>query len=86
MTSFLGIDIGTSSIKAVLIDERQVITAEASRPIDVLRPHPLWSEQDPEALWAVERLREKAPDAWRALQAVGLSGQQHGATLLGSRG
>jgi len=91
MTSFLGIDIGTSSIKAVLIDERQGIVAEASRPIDVLRPHPLWSEQDPEAwwqatLWAVERLREKAPDAWRDLQAIGLSGQQHGATLLGSRG
>ncbi len=91
MMSFLGIDIGTSSIKAVLIDERQGILAETSTPIDVLRPFPLWSEQDPEAwwratLWAVGRLREKAPEAWRELQAIGLSGQQHGATLLGSRG
>ena len=91
MTSFLGIDIGTSSIKAVLIDERQSILAEASVPIDVLRPFPLWSEQDPEAWWratllAAARLREAAPDAWRELQSVGLSGQQHGATLLGAKG
>jgi xylulokinase len=91
MTSFLGIDIGTSSIKTVLVDERQAILAEASTPIDVLRPHPLWSEQDPEAWWqatlsAVGRLREAAPEAWRGLRSIGLSGQQHGATLLGAKG
>ena len=91
MTTFLGIDIGTSSVKAVLIDDRQSILAEASTPIDVSRPFPLWSEQDPEIWWqavlsAVARLREAVPDAWRAVEAIGLSGQQHGATLLGSRG
>ncbi len=91
MTTFLGIDIGTSSIKAVLVDERQQILAEASRPLDVLRPHPLWSEQDPEAWWqatlsAVDELREAVPDGWRRLEAIGLSGQQHGATLLGTDG
>jgi xylulokinase len=91
MTSFLGIDIGTSSIKAVLVDERQAILADASTPIDVLRPYPLWSEQDPEAWWqatlsAVGRLREAAPEAWRGLRSIGLSGQQHGATLLGAKG
>jgi xylulokinase len=86
-TSFLGIDIGTSSIKAVLVDERQQILAETSAPLDVLRPYPLWSEQDPEAWWqatlgAVDRIRQASPEAWRGLQAIGLSGQQHGATLL----
>jgi xylulokinase len=91
MTSFLGIDIGTSSVKAVLIDERQHILAEASCPLDVLRPHPLWSEQDPESWWratltAVGALRAAVPDDWTQLQAIGLSGQQHGATLLGSDG
>jgi xylulokinase len=91
MTSFLGIDIGTSSIKAVLVDERQNILADASTKIEVQRPRPLWSEQDPEIWWqatlaAVEAVRKRAPDAWRGLRAIGLSGQQHGATLLGERG
>ncbi|WP_088348303.1 MULTISPECIES: xylulokinase [Rhodomicrobium] len=91
MTSYLGIDIGTSSIKAVLIDESQRILAEASQPIAVLRPHPLWSEQDPESWWqatlaAVEAIRKAAADGWGQLQAIGLSGQQHGATLLGQGG
>jgi len=91
MTSFLGIDIGTSSVKAVLVDERQRILSEASAPLDVLRPHPLWSEQQPEAWWSatlavVGAIREAVPDSWRQLQAIGLSGQQHGATLLSADG
>jgi xylulokinase len=91
MTSFLGIDIGTSSIKAVLVDERQAILADASVKIEVQRPRPLWSEQAPEAWWqatlaAVDAVRKAAPDAWLGVQAIGLSGQQHGATLLGERG
>jgi xylulokinase len=91
MTSFLGIDIGTSAVKAVLIDERQQMLAEASAPLEVQRPHPLWSEQDPEAWWqavgaTVGALRAAAPDRWTELQAIGLSGQQHGATLLGPHG
>src|SRR5262245_60154130 len=91
MASFLGIDIGTSSVKAVLVDEKQQILAEASAPLAVLRPHPLWSEQEPETWWravlaVVGVLREAAPDGWRHLQAIGLSGQQHGATLLGRDG
>jgi xylulokinase len=91
MTSFLGIDIGTSSVKAVLVDERQTILTDASVKIEVQRPRPLWSEQDPEAWWqatlaAVEAVRNAAPDAWQGLQAIGLSGQQHGATLLGEGG
>jgi xylulokinase len=91
MASFLGIDIGTSSIKAVLVGEGQDILADASVKIEVQRPRPLWSEQDPEAWWqatlaAVDTVRRAVPDAWRGLAAIGLSGQQHGATLLGAGG
>jgi xylulokinase len=91
MTSFLGIDIGTSSIKAVLVDEFQSIVADASAKIEVQRPRPLWSEQAPDAWWqatlaAAGAVRKAAPEAWRGLQAIGLSGQQHGATLLGESG
>jgi len=46
--TFLGLDIGTSSIKALLIDEQQRLVAEASVPLSISRPEPLWSEQDPE--------------------------------------
>jgi xylulokinase len=87
MTSFLGIDIGTSSVKALLIDDRQVVLAEAGADLAVHRPHPLWSEQDPDSWWnatnqVVASIRDQQPDAFRALCAIGLSGQQHGATLL----
>ena len=46
---YLGIDIGTSSLKAVLIDETQRIVASESEPLSVQRPHPGWSEQDPQS-------------------------------------
>ena len=49
--TFLGLDIGTSSIKAVLLDENQRLIAESAPPLTVSRPHPLWSEQNP-ADWA----------------------------------
>ena len=45
---FLGIDIGTSGVKAVLLGDAGV-AAQASAPLTVSRPHPLWSEQDPDA-------------------------------------
>jgi len=91
MASYLGIDVGTSSIKAVLLDDEQRLIAEASATLDVQRPYPLWSEQDPQAWWSgtqavVASLRGAAPIAWAGLAAIGLSGQQHGATLLDARG
>ena len=85
--SWLGIDAGTSSIKALLIDDAQHVLAEGSAPLDVQRPHPLWSEQDPADWWqateaAIAQVRAAAPDAWAGLDGIGLSGQQHGAVLL----
>lgn len=83
---YLGIDIGTSAVKALLLDDDDRIVAEASAPLEVSRPEPLWSEQDPDDWWraaqaAVEELAETAT-GFDALRGIGLSGQMHGATLL----
>ncbi len=89
--TFLGLDIGTSSVKALLIDAQQRVVAETSAALDVSRPHPLWSEQNPED-WvegveaAVQALRRHAPDAFRRLASIGLSGQMHGATFVDGSG
>jgi xylulokinase len=85
---FLGLDIGTSSIKAVLIDEGQHLIAESAPPLSLSRPHPLWSEQEP-LDWiqgvedAVAALRREVGASFARLEGVGLSGQMHGAVLLG---
>jgi xylulokinase len=44
---YLGIDLGTSGVKALIIDERQAIVGSAHGELDLSRPHPGWSEQDP---------------------------------------
>ena len=85
--TFLGLDIGTSSVKALLVDAEQRTIAEATAALDVTRPKPLWSEQNPDD-WvdgveaAVQTVRRHAPDAFANLAGVGLSGQMHGATFL----
>ncbi len=86
--TFLGLDIGTSSVKALLVDGAQRVVAEASTPLSVSRPQALWSEQDPSD-WvegveaAVAAIRRRAPvRIRRSCPAIGLSGQMHGATLL----
>lgn len=84
---YLGIDLGTSSVKVVLVDDAEHIIADVAEPLSVARPHPLWSEQDPEDWWrgtvaAVEHLRRAHPRELAAVRGIGLSGQMHGATLL----
>lgn len=86
---FLGIDIGTSSVKAVLVDGGQRILAQSEDSLAVSRPAPLWSEQEPDAWWdaterAIHVLRARAAASWPGIQAVGLSGQMHGAVVLGA--
>ncbi len=87
---FLGIDLGTSDVKALLLDDAHHAQGVAHSPLTVQRPHPLWSEQDPDAWWqAVEavvgQLRLASPNAWRDIRGIGLSGQMHGAVLLGGQ-
>jgi xylulokinase len=81
---YLGIDIGTSSVKAIVADEQGAIVAQASDALDVSRPQPGFSEQDPESWWraSVSAVGQLPAAVRAAVRAVGLSGQMHGATLL----
>jgi len=81
---FLGIDIGTSAVKAVVINEDGGVAAEGSAPLQVSRPGPLQSEQNPDDWWAAtEHAVQSLPAGHRqAVRAIGLAGQMHGATLL----
>jgi xylulokinase len=84
---FLGIDIGTSSVKAIIVDARDQEIASASALLQVKRPQPLWSEQDPRAWWdataaVLDELATRAPRRMEAVAAIGLSGQMLGVTLL----
>ncbi len=82
---YLGIDVGTSSVKAILMDEGGSVVDQATAPLAVSRLHPLWSEQDPTDWWAATNsaVSDLDRDRRRAVKAIGLSGQMHGATLLG---
>ncbi|MBI3831615.1 MAG: xylulokinase [Planctomycetes bacterium] len=87
MALFLGIDIGTSGSRALLIDERGAVRGSASGSHTCQAPKPLWSEQDPAEWWAA--VRQAVPGAVKAagarpedIQGIGLSGQMHGLTLL----
>ncbi len=82
---FLGIDIGTSGVKAVVLDERGAVVAQGVAALTVQRPHPLWSEQDADAWWQATDAAVRALPAGvrRAVRGVGVAGQMHGATLLG---
>lgn len=81
---YLGIDIGTSSVKTVLVDENQEIVDHASASLTVERSQPLWSEQAPSSWWDATEQAVKALDSHKrsGVKAIGLSGQMHGATCL----
>ena len=91
----LGIDLGTSGVKLALVDfdasggER--VVGVASQPLTVERPHPMWSEQEPDSGWQAtlacgDTLAAEHPREMAACAAIGLSGQMHGATLLDAAG
>ncbi|MGB2492235.1 MAG: FGGY family carbohydrate kinase, partial [Candidatus Puniceispirillum sp.] len=84
---FLGFDIGTSGVKALLIDADGGIIASASASLDVARPHPGWSEQTPADWWdAVNKtalsLAQDHADIMASVRGIGLSGQMHGMVAL----
>ncbi|MCE0504460.1 xylulokinase [Roseivivax sp. GX 12232] len=81
---YIGLDLGTSGVKAVLIDAAQEIRAEKTAPLEVARPHPGWSEQAPEDWCAAAAAAIAGLGDLSAVRAIGLSGQMHGATLLGA--
>ncbi|WP_147127598.1 xylulokinase [Shimia ponticola] len=81
---YLGLDLGTSAVKAICIDGATIL-ATASAPLDISSPQSGWSEQAPTDWWdatcaAIRMLGESISLA--DIRAVGLSGQMHGAVLL----
>lgn len=84
----IGIDIGTSGVKAVLIDETGKVLADATVPLsEPRRPHPGWSEQDPHDWWtatlaALDLIAAHHGSEMAEVHGIGLSGQMHGAVLL----
>ena len=88
---FIGIDIGTTSVKSVLVDGAGDLVGSASAALAVSRPYPGWSEQDPNAWWdavatTMDQLCAAQPEAMAQVEGIGLSGQMHGATLLDADG
>ncbi len=81
---YIGLDLGTSGLKGILIDDAQRVLAEATAPLSVARPAAGWSEQAP-ADWiaaAETVLDQLAVHGLGAVHGIGLSGHMHGATLL----
>ena len=84
---YLGLDYGTSEIKALLTDEAGNIVQTHGVPLGIQRPHPRWSEQDAGEWWQATHelmaaMRAKSGGDWQKIRAIGLSGQMHGAVLL----
>jgi xylulokinase len=91
MTYFLGIDVSTTSSKALVIDDQGKVIAVASSPHTLQTPKPLWSEQDPGEWWqavaqSVREVLKKTGIDGSCIAAVGLTGQMHGLVLLDNSG
>jgi len=88
---YLGLDLGTSELKALLLADDHRIVALARAPLSVSRPQPLWSEQSPSQWWealeaVMAALRHSNEEGLAAVRAIGLSGQMHGAVALDAAG
>ena len=84
---FLGIDVSTTSAKALLIDENGNVISTAATELSISTPRPLWSEQDPQEWWAasansIRNALTKAGVSGKQVAGIGLTGQMHGLTLL----
>lgn len=86
---FLGLDIGTGGTRAVLVNSQGKLVASASREHAAFRsPQPGWAEQDPEDWWgaAQQAIRDVVSISGTQFNAVGLTGQMHGAVMLDAEG
>ena len=89
--AFLGIDIGTSGTKVLLLSHDGQVLATAESPHELLTPKPGWTEQDPEGWWTAVKTATKAAIKTAKIkgsdvQAIGLSGQMHGSVFLNEAG
>ena len=86
---FLGIDVGTSGVKAILLNATGTVAASAITPLQLSTPRPGWAEQDPEAWWQATVASIKTVLATRpraVVAAVGISGQMHSSVFLDAHG
>jgi xylulokinase len=86
---FLGVDVGTSGVKAILVSRSGEVVASATSPLTMSTPRPGWAEQDPVDWWdgalaAIHGARRARPDAM--VEAVGVSGQMHSSVFLDRAG
>jgi xylulokinase len=91
MSYFLGIDSSTTGVKALLIDHTGTVIATASTELPLYTPLPLWSEQDPADWWAgaqasIREVLQVSGINGAQVEAIGLTGQMHGLTLLDESG
>lgn len=91
MSGFVGLDIGTSGVKAIVIDRAGRVLGSHTAPLTLMTPRPGWAEQHPEDWWRASRralrsaLRRSRIRPSR-IEAVGLSGQMHSSVFLDSGG
>lgn len=88
---YLGIDIGTSAVKAVLVDEDGATIHSCIEELSVQRLYPGWSEQNPDCWWqatneAVRSLQQACALQMQTVRGIGLSGQMHGMIALDNTG
>ncbi len=91
MAYVLGIDVSTTGAKALIVDEKGMVIAEATTEYPLYTPRPLWSEQDPADWWAgvqqsIRHALTKGGISGAQISGVGLTGQMHGLVLLDERG
>jgi xylulokinase len=89
MDAFVGIDVGTSSVKAIVVDPEGRVLSSASEPLTLETPQPGWAEQDPDAWWQATIAALKSAlsgDLAARVAAVGLSGQMHSSVFLDRAG
>ena len=69
---YLGLDLGTSCVKIIILDDDEQLIAQASSSLEVSRPQPLWSEQNPADWWhatnlAMQELLDQNPAAIQSI-------------------
>ncbi|WP_434640012.1 xylulokinase [Thermoanaerobacterium thermosaccharolyticum] len=84
---FLGIDLGTSSVKIILMSDSGSVVSSVSKEYPVYYPEPGWAEQNPEDWWnatknGINELISKSGVKSGDIKGIGLSGQMHGLVLL----
>ena len=85
MSHLMGIDVGTTGVKVLIIDENGTVCASSVEEYPLSTPHPNWAEQNPEDWWdatikAIRNVLEKSGGA--SVEGIGLSGQMHGAVFI----